>query len=130
MGVQRFTREYSSFVDRSSAISLSSNLSPRGFGVEWIYYGLYLWNLRRRLEREDYLTTDDVLCGMRLAIELSGRRDVTMLIRAIHLGEPQNNSIQLSQAEIKDIRRHNAIILSIFRLGIENGVGHWLLAIY
>ncbi|KAG7427432.1 hypothetical protein Forpi1262_v011219 [Fusarium oxysporum f. sp. raphani] len=76
------------------------------------------------LEREDYLTTDDVLCGMRLAIELSGRRDVTTLARAIHLGEPQNNSIQLSQAEIEDIRRHDATILSIFRPGIEEGVGH------
>ncbi|KAJ9413411.1 hypothetical protein QL093DRAFT_2584125 [Fusarium oxysporum] len=129
-GVQRFTREHSGFVDRSSATSPSSNSSPRGFGVEWIYHGLYSWNLRRRLEREDYLTTDDVLCGMRLAIELSGRRDVTTLARAIHLGEPQNNSIQLSQAEIEDIRRHDATILSIFRPGIEEGVGHWSLAIY
>jgi hypothetical protein len=67
---------------------------------------------------------------MRLAIELSGRRDVTTLARAIRLGEPQNNSTQLSQAEIEDIRRHNATILSIFRPGIENGVGHWSLAIY
>ncbi|KAM5526445.1 hypothetical protein FOXYSP1_21162 [Fusarium oxysporum f. sp. phaseoli] len=57
---------------------------------------------------------------MRLAIKLSGRRDVTILAHAIHLGEPQNNSIQLSQAEIEDIRRHNAIILSIFHPGIEN----------
>ncbi|GKU11138.1 unnamed protein product, partial [Fusarium langsethiae] len=129
-GVQRFTREHSGFVDRSSATSPSSNSSPRGFGVEWIYHGLYSWNLRRRLEREDYLTTDDVLCGMRLAIELSGRRDVTTLARAIHIGEPQNNSIQLSQTEIEDIRRHDATILSIFRPGIENGVGHWSLAIY
>ncbi|KAM5522732.1 hypothetical protein FOXYSP1_13075 [Fusarium oxysporum f. sp. phaseoli] len=128
--MQRFTQEHSSFVDHSSATSPSSNSSPRGFRVEWIYHRLYSWNLRRRLEREDYLTTDDVLCGMRLAIELSGHRDVTTLARAIHLGEPQNNSIQLSQAEIEDIRRHNATILSIFRPGIKNGVSHWSLAIY
>ncbi|KAJ9413915.1 hypothetical protein QL093DRAFT_2584449 [Fusarium oxysporum] len=97
-GVQRFTREHSGFVDRSSATSPSSNSSPRGFGVEWIYHGLYSWNLRRRLERETTL--------------------------------PPMTFSALSQAEIEDIRRHDATILSIFRPGIEEGVGHWSLAIY
>lgn len=86
--MERFTREHPGFVDRPGAVSLSSLLHQGGFRVEWSYYRLYSWNLCRRPEREDYLTTDDILCGMRLAIKLSSYRNVRTLIHAIHLSEP------------------------------------------
>lgn len=120
-------RQHPDFVDRSRPAPSSAS----SFGVEWMYHGLYTWNFRRRLERQDCLVTNDVLCGIRLAIELSGRRDVTMLARAIHLGGPQDASImRLSQAEIEAVRRNEVTILPIFRPGIEDRVGHWSVAIY
>lgn len=114
-GVKTFIQEHQDFIDRPRQ-------APRNFGVEWSYHGLYTWNLRRRLERQDYLVTEDVLCGIRLVIELSGRQDVITLVRTIQLGE--HHAIQLSPAEIEDIRQHNNTIIPIFHPGIDNTIGH------
>lgn len=116
------------FVQDHPAFAARPRQSPRHFGVEWSYHGLYAWNLRRRLERQDYLVTEDVLCGIRLAIELSGRQDVMTLVRTIQLDAP--DAIQLSQAEIEDMRQHANTIIPIFHPGIDNTIGHWSLAIY
>ncbi|KAI8647970.1 hypothetical protein NCS56_01549800 [Fusarium sp. Ph1] len=120
-GVKTFIQEHQDFIDRPRQ-------APRDFGVEWSYHGLYTWNLRRRLERQDYLVTEDVLCGIRLVIELSGRQDVITLVRTIQLGE--HHAIQLSPAEIEDMRRHDNTIIPIFHPGVDNTIGHWSLAIY
>lgn len=120
-GVKTFIQEHQDFIDRPRQ-------APRNLGVEWSYHGLYTWNLRRRLERQDYLVTEDVLCGIRLVIELSGRQDVITLVRTIQLGE--HHAIQLSPAEIEDMRQHDNTIIPIFRPGVDNTIGHWSLAIY
>lgn len=121
-GVKTFVRGHPEFADRPREAARCSG------GVEWSYHGLYTWNLRHRLERQDYLVTEDVLCGIRLVIELSGRQDVITLVRTIQLGE--HDAIQLSQAEIEDIRQHENTIIPIFHPGVDNTIGHWSLAIY
>lgn len=124
-GLAAFLQQHPAFTDQPPPSSRGSREDCRG------YHGLDLWNLRHRLTQQGQPSLKEILGGIQVLIDVSGRRDIYLLPRATRLHEQNRASpTQATPQEVERAQQATTTVLLIQRCGLDEAVGHWAIAIH